>query len=182
MKHLFWLAFLLPFLSSCNKPPVALLQLQNQVFVPIQNLPDDFTQSTVVIAYDPECPVCLLYKTSLDYLSKTFTDVDWKVIVPMGSDTNLTKEKFYLDTKVSFYYDTNNQFLKNINATTTPQVFLFDQKGNEIYNGKIDNRVKALGVKTDKPDSLYLTDALRAFSQNTLPLIKKTIPIGCYIQ
>lgn len=181
MKQLFWLVGIL-LLGACNKPSVSLLQMQNQAFVPIADLPQDFTHNSVLIAYDPECPVCLLYKTSLDYLSKTFTQVDWKVIIPMGADTNLAKEKFYVDTKVSFYYDTNNQFLKNINASITPQVFLFDQNGNEVYNGKIDNRVKALGVKTDKPDSLYLTDALRALSENKLPLIKSTQAIGCYIQ
>jgi thiol-disulfide isomerase/thioredoxin len=143
---------------------------------------DSFLNQSVVVAYDPECPICLLYKTSIDYLSKTYENQQIYIILTAESDTSLIKDKFYADSRIRIFQDPSNKLLRKIGATTTPHAFVYDAKSTLVYSGKIDNRAKALGIKTDNPDSLYVSDALKALSKGQLPYIKKTQPIGCLIQ
>lgn len=143
---------------------------------------DTFLKQAVIVAYDPECPICLLYKTSIDYLSKTYESQQIYIILTAESDTSLIKDKFYRDSRISIFQDPSNKLLKKIGATTTPHAFVYDANSTMVYSGKIDNRAKALGIKTDNPDSLYVSDALKALSKGQLPHVKKTQPIGCLIQ
>lgn len=179
-----FLAGFLCILSSCNVGQTYDLRVykDGQFITTKQVALDTFLKQAVIVAYDPECPICLLYKTSIDYLSKTYESQQIYIILTAESDTSFIKDKFYADSRISIFQDPSNKLLKKIGATTTPHAFVYDANSTMVYSGKIDNRAKALGIKTDNPDSLYVSDALKALSKGQLPYIKKTQPIGCLIQ
>jgi hypothetical protein len=172
------------FIACNNRKDLNLLNINKNEVVNLNeslNL-DAFLKNSVIVAYDAECPVCILYKTSLDYLSKTYTQYSFKIIFTKDADINEAMNRFYDDSQFEFYQDLNHAFFKKIGATTTPHVFVFDSNSSEIYSGKIDDKVRNLGSKKEFADSLYLSDALRALESNNIPKIKKTTPVGCLIQ
>lgn len=187
IKNLQGSIFLVGFLcvlQSCNVGQTYELRVykDNGFVATEQVFLDSFLKQAVIVAYDPECPICLLYKTSIDYLSKTYESQQIYILLTAESDTSLIKDKFYADSRIKIFQDPSNKLLKKIGATTTPHAFVYDSKSTLVYSGKIDNRAKALGIKTDNPDSLYVSDALKALSKGQLPYVKKTQPIGCLIQ
>jgi hypothetical protein len=185
MRPLLFLFLSSLFLTACNPQTKELWRWNKgkfELFTPTQAM----LQKSVVLAYDPECPVCLLYNTDISYLYQTYENVNWYMIAPMGADTALLMDKFAVEYQSSprftLLYDPNNHFLKKTGFHTTPQVMVFGPNGSRIYDGKIDNRVKGLGIKSANADSFFLGEALRAMYHNRLPSIQKTTPIGCIIQ
>jgi thioredoxin-related protein len=174
----------LTFWSSCQSDaslPLLLWDKNTRSFVSVTVI-DSLTKQSVIIAYDPECPVCRLYKNSIDYLSKTFVETPIYIILTHESDTGFLEGRFYDNPNLIVMKDVNNRFLKKIGAIATPHAFVFDPKGNLIYDGKMDNTVISLGVKNATPDSFFVTDALLSLQKQTTPHIRKTVPIGCLIQ
>lgn len=179
----FWQILIISFIFlSCNNSTFEILEFKESKFIPKKIQTSELTQKSVIISYDPECPVCLLYGNSMEYLSKTYTGFNFILILSSGSDTILFKEKLYHFDQYSIYYDPENKFLKKIGTTTTPHTFVFDEDKNLVYNGAFDNRVKSLGSKRLFADSFYLKNALVLLQQNKKPSINKTQPIGCLIQ
>lgn len=179
----FWA--ILPLLTACHPSPSGLWVWKADRFVPSSDAQSRFFINSVLLAYDPDCPVCLLYTTDLNYLVRTYSQVQWNLIVPQGADTAAFVAKFSDDglvfKNIQLYYDPQNVFLKQTGLHTTPQVKVFNPKGQCIYNGKIDNRVKQLGIKAAQADTFFLTEALRALQNNALPNIQKNTPIGCIV-
>jgi len=159
-----------------------MMQLKDSNFKLIALDMIDLTEKSVIISYDPECPVCLLYGNSMEYLSKTYSDFKFILVLSSGSDTTLFKEKKYHFDNYTIFYDPENKFLKKIGTTTTPHTFVFSKDKTLMYNGAFDNRVKSLGSKSLYADSFYLKNAIVLLQQNKKPIIKETQPIGCLIQ
>jgi hypothetical protein len=179
----FWILLFSPLIFlSCNNSTFEMMQFEKHDFTIVKVNVKDLTQKSVIISYDPECPVCLLYGNSMEYLSKTYSDFKFILVLSSGSDTALFKEKLTHFNHYTIFYDPENKFLKKIGTTTTPQTFVFSKDKTLMYNGAFDNRVKSLGSKSLFADSFYLKNAIVLLQQNKKPTIKKTQPIGCLIQ
>jgi hypothetical protein len=57
--------------------------------------------------------------------------------------------------------DKKNDVVRKLRGEVTPEVYLFDQTGQCVYRGAIDNWLTALGKKKQKPDQFYLADAIQ---------------------
>ncbi|MCK7560147.1 hypothetical protein MKQ70_36605 [Chitinophaga sedimenti] len=73
------------------------------------------------------------------------------------------------------------QLVRQLKATTTPEVVLLDKHGNIYYRGLIDNWVSALGKKRARATELYFSDALSGLVAGSLIKPTFTAPIGCLI-
>lgn len=62
---------------------------------------------------------------------------------------------------------------KYLKATTTPEVFVLNNKGEVVYSGAIDNWAIDLGEKRQVITEFYLKDALNALLQNKKIAVKK---------
>jgi thioredoxin-related protein len=143
---------------------------------------DISNKKQILFFFDSECPVCNLYTHTLSTLSKDYQSIGWILIIPKHSDTANAYEYFKsVGFKGLVMYDKDNFLVKKYKATTTPQVILIN-KGNTVYSGKIDDKVKALGSFKDQSSSNYLRDAIEALLVKKEPQIKYTKPVGCLIQ
>lgn len=100
----------------------------------------------------------------------------WEEVV----DIQQFKQAYQLNFPL--FWDKNNRLLRQLEATTTPEVLLLDRKGLILYRGAIDNWFYGLGKYRPKTTEHYLEDALDAYLQGKEILIKKTDPIGCVIE
>lgn len=183
MNRIVLTSLLISFLSCnpANTTDIMEYDFKNTQWVKT-TLSDSFFSNAVFVAYDPECPVCLLYKTSIDYMAKTFHELAFYIVIPKDSDTAEIQQKLYSNSNLKMIYDPFNRVVNILKATTTPHAFLIDVEGKTLYNGKIDDRVKALGVKSQTADTLYLQNAIKSYLNNEVPSITQTQPIGCLIQ
>jgi len=142
--------------------------------------------ATAFIFISPECPLCENYTVSFKALKNEFDKQGIKLIgvVPgnyySAGEVEAFMKKYKLDMEILM--DNNYAFCSFFKAKVTPEVFLVDQKGETIYEGKIDNWMYALGIKKRVPTEFYLKDAMQAILNNTEILIKKTEAVGCIIE
>ncbi len=92
-------------------------------------------------------------------------------------------QQFSNDYQLNFslYLDNKHRLLRQLNATTTPEVFLVDKNGKVQYQGAIDNWFYGLGKYRPATTEHYLTEALDAFLNGKEIVNKKTKSIGCEI-
>lgn len=117
----------------------------------------------LIVFLSTECPMSISYTQTLEKLrlkysdrltingvfpGKTYTD---KQILDFASSYSLT---------FTLLRDTDMLLVKKIKAEVTPEVFLFDDQGECVYHGAIDNWLMELGKKKVKPDEHYLVDAI----------------------
>jgi hypothetical protein len=77
--------------------------------------------------------------------------------------------------------DRNLLLVRMVKGEVTPEAFLFTTDGKLVYSGAIDNWLTELGKKKQKPDKLFLQDAIL----NTLSGSPVTVPYvkaqGCLV-
>lgn len=66
-------------------------------------------------------------------------------------------------------------------ATHTPQAFVFDRTGKEIYRGQLDDASERLGKKS-APKKHYLAEALKSAARGTKLAVARTEPVGCFLE
>ena len=91
---------------------------------------------------------------------------------------------FKTDYRVPFKLirDDENRYSRIMNATITPEVFLFDRFGYVHYDGAIDNWFFALGRNRLKPTEHYLRDAISQLLAAKPVAVKHKDAIGCLIE
>ncbi len=135
----------------------------------------------------PECPISINYTKTINafYGDTSHSDLDMAVIIPGNFYTDSVLHAFIhtYQLEIPVVLDKKNKMVKALNATVTPEVFLLDNKNNEVlYSGKIDNWAMALGVKRNQITEFYLNYALEAFRRGEEIHIKRTKPVGCFIE
>ena len=78
--------------------------------------------------------------------------------------------------------DADSKIADFFRATTTPEAFLTDPQGQVLYRGAIDNWAPELGVHRTVITQHYLYDALESVLANRPVQVKKTEPVGCFIE
>ena len=77
-----------------------------------------------------------------------------------------------------YLHDSSQAVAKAFGATHTPEFFLFDEKRNLIYTGKMDDNWQDEG----RVRSTYLVDAIDEYLEGNEISIPETYPIGCTIK
>ena len=90
------------------------------------------------------------------------------------------KNKFHLE--FPFLLDPEFVLTQQLKASVSPQAFLFNEHGEKIYYGMIDNWGYEIGKTRAHATEFYLTDAVNAFLSNQPIPLDSTKAIGCYIQ
>ncbi len=93
---------------------------------------------------------------------------------------NQFKEKYHikLNTRTDYFKKMANKF----EATILPEVIVYNETSKSIlYRGAINDLFYTPGKRRHFVQNNYLKDALEDISQNKLPAITKSQPIGCYI-
>lgn len=154
-----------------------------QELAPLPRLKQLTKESPVlIIVLSTTCPICQKYAGMLPELSQQYPFVRFVGIFTKW-ETAAEIQQFANDYNLNFslYLDKKHRLLRQLKATTTPEVFLMDRNGNVQYQGAIDNWFYGLGKYRTTAIEHYLTEALDAFLNGKEIVNKKTKSIGCEI-
>ncbi len=144
-------------------------------------------QPTVIYFLSPECPLCQSYSLNIkkyaeDYQAK---GIRFMAIIPGTTFSSAKVSVFRIKYKLqqlSFYFDPNLELVRLLDASVTPEVFVFDKNDRLIYSGRIDNWAYDIGKKRKVITEHDLEKVLTSISQNTIITYRKTKAIGCFIE
>lgn len=138
---------------------------------------------TAIIFLSPECPLCKNYGPALQEIRAKFPGIKYYGVVPGKAYTTQQISNYARQyvTGYTILTDKKMQLVKQLKATTTPEVVLLDKHGNIYYRGLIDNWVSALGKKRARATELYFSDALSGLVAGSPIKPTFTAPIGCLI-
>ncbi|MBF25557.1 MAG: hypothetical protein CMP49_03455 [Flavobacteriales bacterium] len=142
-------------------------------------------KAKVLFALDPECPLCKSYSKTINELCDKYENTfDFYAFFPSTIYSENKTNNFLIKNNITMnvIIDTNQVITEFLNATVTPECFLLDTNLNIIYQGLIDDWVKALGRKGQNINNNYLDDAIRKYIYHDSILINKTTAIGCIIE
>jgi thiol-disulfide isomerase/thioredoxin len=141
--------------------------------------------ATVVLFMDPECPVTQKYGATLRKLHQEWQEKDVKLLAvyPVVGIDSATVADFAQAYRYEFTHvlDPQQQLAKDLQANTTPEVFMLDSLGQVRYRGAIDNWFYELGRYRRVVTEHYVQDALTAYLQGDPIVISKTEAVGCLI-
>jgi hypothetical protein len=78
--------------------------------------------------------------------------------------------------------DPEKILVRQLKATTVPQVFLLNKNGEVVYSGRIDDWMYALGKKRSVITRHDLKNAMDELLANKAITNPVTVPIGCIIE
>jgi len=137
-----------------------------------------------VVFLSPDCPLCQQYTRTLNQLQTQYaTELTIVGIFPGKAYSSAEYEQFTSDYKLAFtvLLDRPRQVSNALGATTTPEVFLFDEQRTVLYAGAIDDWVVTLGKTRNKANKTYLADAILASISGYPVSVARTDAIGCLI-
>ena len=156
---------------------------QGQHAVPAQMKDDD--AASVVVFLSPWCPISQKYIPTLnaiydEYASK---NVEFFALMP-GKVTAKERKQFVNDFNIRFPVNADKKYkwAASMNASITPEVFVFDANDSLQYHGAIDNWFYDLGRYRSEPTDHYLINAVDAVLAGKMPSVKSTEATGCSIQ
>jgi peroxiredoxin len=140
-------------------------------------------KAVVVVFTCNHCPVAKAYEQRLIQLEKDYSDRGVEVVainVNNGEADKLpamrerAKEQGF---SFAYLYDPSQEIGREYGATVTPHAFVLDGDRNVVYQGAIDDSMKA-----EKVEEHYLRDAVDAVLAGKTPETASTPPAGCGIQ
>lgn len=137
----------------------------------------------VILFLSTTCPICQKYAGMLPALQQQYPQVKFAgIFTKWETWTDVLQFKHAYGINFEVWLDKKNHLLRQLKASTTPEVFLLNENGNIMYQGAIDNWFYGLGKYRPQITEHYLINALEAFVQGKDIPIKKTKPIGCLIE
>lgn len=134
----------------------------------------------------PDCPIVNSYAPEIERLFHEYQGrgVGFLLVYPDRDLEESTVKKHLADYSLTlpFEIDHKHTRVEAVNATTTPEVVVFDAKGAVRYRGKIDDRYSELGDRKATVSATYLRDAIEALLAGHAPPVTATEPIGCLIE
>ena len=142
-------------------------------------------KASVIIFYSPECPICVSMTKTVREMADSFLGKGIKFyLVYPGKYYSIAHLREFQKTymlQMGGYRDDNNELVHILGATVNPQAFVINAEGKVIYSGKIDNWFEDIGKKRTITTEFFLRDALNSVLKGEDPAIKKTEPVGCFI-
>lgn len=150
------------------------------------SLADLKDKDVVVVAITcNHCPVAVAYEDRFIEFAKKHCGKDSKVALVAINVNNLEADKLPAMTERAkskgfnfpYAYDPTQQIAKDLGATKTPEVFVFNKDRRLVYTGAIDDSMKA-----DKVTKTYLVDAVKAAVKGEACKPETTPAVGCRIK
>jgi thiol-disulfide isomerase/thioredoxin len=152
-----------------------------------QQLPESYAFTTpwvAVVFVSPDCPISQKYMKRLNELHQSYhQQVTFLAVVP-GNVSRAEVKKFAREyrSQLSFEQDEDLVWVRSLQATITPEVFLLGADRQLVYSGAIDNWFYELGKSRREVTEAYLENAIQAAMKNEKPAHVRTEAIGCFIQ
>jgi peroxiredoxin len=140
--------------------------------------------ATVVAFLSFDCPMSAGYARPLADLAAATAEKGVKFVAFCPTDDEPAKvAEQAAEFKFGFpvFKDEKLRAADALGATTTPQVFVLNAKGEVQYRGLIDDGYARRLVPNKKVSERYLEDALAAVLAGKPVLVAKTDPVGCRI-
>lgn len=139
---------------------------------------------TVVAFLSFDCPISAGYAKPLADLATASADKGARFVALCPTDDEPAKvAEQAAEYKLPFpvLKDEKLRAADALGATTTPQVFVLNAKGEVQYRGLIDDGYAKRLVPNKKVSERYLEDALAAVLAGKAVTVAKTEPVGCRI-
>ena len=142
-------------------------------------------KGVAIVFLSTECPMCNEAIPGLNRLAVSYAkkEIEFYGVI---SDRAVTRqqarehsEKYRF--KFPLILDSVNALQKMTGATHTPQAFVFDRSGKELYRGAINDSSERLGKKSTAKKE-YLADALRSCAGGHKVAVPRTQAIGCLLE
>lgn len=149
--------------------------------------PLDSKKKVVALVFvSSECPISNKLVPELERLHKRFSKKDaavW-IVYPNVSDGDREIARHRKEFRISapFARDEKHELVKKAGATITPEAFVYNEKREIVYRGRITDQFLALGKGRPQPTQHDLRDAIEAAVAGEKPKQARTEAVGCFIQ
>lgn len=141
--------------------------------------------ASVLIFVSPNCPLSQNYSRTINQLDSMFSaqQVVFQLVFP-GQITQAAIDSFTTQYRLHQQVIPDSMYLlaKKLQATTTPETFIFNTHGKLVYQGAIDNWAVDLGQKRQVITAFYVRDVLQAMIDDAPIPYTKTTAVGCFIE
>lgn len=148
----------------------------------------EFTKNkaSILVFMAPDCPISQKYTLTLREISEKYKDKNIPIylIFPGTYYTKKTIKEFLKKYLITFTVVLDEKFevAKLLQASITPEAFLFDNKAQVLYSGRIDNWFESLGKNRFVITERDLLSAMDSYLAGEPIKVKKTKSVGCIIQ
>ncbi len=171
-----------PALASAKPPELTIKDLAGRTHTPWS---DEKIKAVVIAFVSTDCPIANFYQPSLQHLQKQFADkgVSFFQIHPdpevAPEDARQHIKDFNI--KAPVVIDHRQRLTKQLEAKTTPEVFVLTPDGRTAYRGRIDDTYTTFGKRRPAPTRHDLREALEAVLGGRKVAVPVTMSIGCQI-
>jgi hypothetical protein len=138
----------------------------------------------VLVFVRTDCPISNRYAPVLHQIQKQFAQAAiFRLVFPDKSEPP-DKIRRYLREygyDVPAIRDLNHTLAKRTMAKVTPEAAVFNQRGELVYHGRIDNLYERIGQARRAATTHELADAIEAASKGASPPIASADAVGCFI-
>lgn len=138
---------------------------------------------TVLIFLAHDCPICQKYGDKFRELSASHPQLQVIGVAPADGATKELIGSYAATFGFDFpiLMDEKKVLAHVLKGKVTPEVFLFNNRGDLLYRGKIDNWFYELGKYRQVVTEHYLDNAIKAALAGEIVSPNKTEPIGCML-
>jgi len=138
---------------------------------------------TVMIFLAHDCPICQKYGDKFRQLSAHGAQLQVIGIAPADGATKELIGSYAATFGFEFpiLIDEKKVLAHVLKGKVTPEVFLFNNRGDLLYRGKIDNWFYELGKYRQVVTEHYLDNAIKAALAGEIVSPNKTEPVGCLL-
>jgi hypothetical protein len=142
-------------------------------------------KGTLLLFVLQDCPIANAYAPKLQRICDDYTGrgiaVYFVQVDPAATVETLRQHAQDYDLRGPILHDRAHELVRFTGASVTPQAVLYDQDGQRVYSGRIDDQYVALGAKRPAAGQDDLVLALEALLEGKPIEPGETKAIGCYI-
>src|SRR6267378_43194 len=165
-------------------PPAAGQQALDLRGSPKDPLKEASGKVVVLVFVRTDCPISNRYAPLLQEMSVKYVGeaVFWLVFPDKNeSPENIRSYLQEFNYKLPALRDTEHSLVKKSGAKVTPEVAVFDSKGDLVYHGRIDDRYREFGKARRAATTHELANAIEAASKGVSPPSAAAEGVGCFI-
>jgi len=141
--------------------------------------------ATALVFCSSECPISNAYSPTLNALAAEFPDSKLKLVGvfldPDLTDARLAEHAAEYQLKFPVAADRRGALARKLGVKVTPEAVVLDAKGEVRYRGRIDDQFAARRVKTARPMTHELRDAIAALLDGREVAVAAVKAVGCPI-
>ncbi|HZD31379.1 MAG TPA: redoxin family protein [Candidatus Angelobacter sp.] len=171
----------LPASSGTSASAVTALDLTGKAIDPLEAAGG---KVLVLIFVRTDCPIANRYAPTIKALSQKYAGAAVMMLVyPDKSETpqNIEKHLQEYGYRLAALQDKQLSLVKLSKVEITPEVGVFNGKGELIYHGRIDNWYKEFGRARPAPTTHELDEAVQAAVNGSQAVPASVGGVGCYI-